>query len=135
MTRRADWRSRLRSYVDDCRRRPIDLGRHDCALFAAGAVEAMTGIDHAADFRGSYGTMAGGLRRVRKAGYIDHVDMVAALYPEIRPAILAQVGDIAVVDGEGAPALGIVGGARVFVLRPAGMVTLDLTAIQRAFRV
>lgn len=133
--RRADWRERLRSYVDDCRRRPLREGTHDCALFAAGAVHAMTGVDHAEGFRGAYASLAGGLRRVRKAGYIDHVDMVAALYPEIRPAILAQVGDIAVVEGEGGPSLGIVGGPRVFVLRPAGLVTLDLTTIQRAFRV
>jgi len=135
MTRRPDWRVRLSSYIDDCRRRPMDLGRHDCALFAAGAVRAMTGTDHADGLRGTYGTMAGGLRRVRKAGYIDHVDMVAGLFTEVRPAIMAQIGDIAVVEGEGAPSLGIVGGPRIFVLRPAGLVTLDLAVIQRAFRV
>lgn len=63
MTRCEDWHARLAAYVFDAGRTPFAYGSHDCALFAAGAVEAMTGTDLAAGWRGIYRTLAGASRR------------------------------------------------------------------------
>jgi hypothetical protein len=128
------WRNRLKSYASASAREPFAYGRHDCALFAAGAVEAMTGHDPAADWRGRYTTLLGGLRVIRKSGHDDHIAAAAAWFAEIPPA-KAQVGDLAVVAGDDGPALGVVAGPHVWVLRPDGLGTVPLTMAERAFRV
>lgn len=49
-----DWQDRLTTYLDRCRDEPFYWGKHDCALFAAGAVKAITGVDVAKGVSGSY---------------------------------------------------------------------------------
>lgn len=135
MTRQPDWRVRLASYLAAVAAKPFAPGEHDCALFAAGAVTAMTGVDLAADWRGAYASLPAGLRALRKAGFDDHIALVARQFKPIHPAF-AQVGDIAVLEGDdGFAALGIVQGERIYVLRPDGIATLPLTDAKEAFRV
>ena len=134
-TRRPDWRVRLSDYLALVAPAAFRPGQHDCAMFAAGAVEAMTGKDPAADLRGTYRSLAAGQAALVAAGYADQVAFVADLFPEI-PAAMAAVGDLAVMDGEGAGmALGVVQGAAVYVLRPSGLALVNRLHIQRAFRV
>lgn len=127
-------RKALIAYVADAARRPFVWGKHDCALFAAGAVKAQTGRDPARGLRGRYRSAAGAMKHLRKLGHEDLGDLVAAQFQEIKPAF-AQVGDIAVVDGDGMAALGIVQGERIYVLRPDGLGLVPLTTARRAFRV
>lgn len=128
-----DWKARLTDYLTQCARQPYVLGRHDCALFAAGAVEAVCGIDPAAAWRGQYITKSAGLRLVRKAGHADHVAVSAAQLEEIAPPF-AAAGDIAVMTCEGAQLLGVVQGEGVYVLRRAGLGIVPRAMMQRAFR-
>ena len=116
-----DWRPRLFGFIAATVRRPLVPGQHDCALFAAGAVEAMTGTDVAADWRGRYDSFNAGLKALRKAGFKDHVALVAAHLEEVPPAF-AQVGDIGAIllPGE-LPALGIFTGGELAVLRETGL--------------
>lgn len=141
MTRHTDWRTRLLAYVSDCAARPFAAGRHDCALFAAGAVEAMTGRDLAAEWRGRYRSIGGGLRLLARAGHADQVAFAAHLLPEWLDTagapwpLRAEVGDVAAVEGDGGrPALGIVQGPGIYVLQEGGLATLPLILAQRAFR-
>lgn len=46
------WEMRLDALLYSRRRTPFQWGIHDCALFAADAVLAVTGLDHAAELRG-----------------------------------------------------------------------------------
>ena len=109
MTRLPDWRARLNRYVADSARQEFRLGRMDCALFAAGAVEAMTGEDPARDLRGRYRRVADGER---------------------------LLGDLAEVeDLNGRPALGVVQGERVYVRMPRALGTIPLLSARRAFKV
>ena len=55
----ADWPMRLAAHLDAARAAPFAWGRHDCALFAAHGVRAMTGADLGAWFAGRYGDAAG----------------------------------------------------------------------------
>jgi hypothetical protein len=134
MNRLPSWRTRLGLYLAEAARTPFAEGRHDCALFAAGAVLAMTGMDPAAPFRGRYRTTRGGLRVLRRAGYRDHLALAVAHLEEVPPSF-ARVGDLAAVQGADGPALGVVQGERIYVLRPEGMATVSLLQAMRAWRV
>lgn len=123
MTRRADWQRRLREYLAERARTPFAWGRHDCALFTAGAVAAMTGTDPARGMRG-YRTAAGGAKKLRAAGHADHVAAARALLP---PADRPRPGDVAVVAlADGERALGIVQGTHVYVAAPVGWALVPL---------
>lgn len=129
-----DWQQRLTAYLHGIARLPLEYGRHDCALFAAGAVLAMTGVDFAADWRGRYTTRRGGLRIMRRSGYHDHVAFVRATFPPVAVA-MALPGDLAVLDGADGPSLGVVQGPSVYVLHPAGHLgVMPLTEAVEAFR-
>jgi len=150
MGRVIGWQARLVTYMADCRARPFAPGRHDCALFAAGAVQAMTGHDPAATWRGRYQTQAGGLRLLRRAGHDDHIVLAATLFAEI-PVMVAGPGDLAVIETEDSPALGpefdpafgpalgpalgVMQGAAIYVLGPGGLGLMPRNAATRAFRV
>lgn len=138
MTRKTEgWQHRLTTYLASIAARPFEAGKLDCALFTAGAVQAMTGVDHARGWRGKYRSLAKGLKALEAAGHADHVALTASLYPEV-PPIMAQVGDIAVVQSDGAEdvqALGIVQGPSIYVMSRAGLTLAPLTAATRAFRV
>jgi len=134
MRRLPDWNQRLAAYVAECGRRPFEPGAHDCALFAAGAVEAMTGEDPAAEFRGRYASLAEGLRALREAGIEDHVAAAAAALPEIAVRD-ARPGDLAAVRTPEGLALGVVQGPRVYVARAAGVGLAPIDMAERAFRV
>lgn len=135
MTRLPDWKPRLVAYMRDTQiERRHATTEPDCALFVAGAVLAMTGIDPAAAWRDRYPTVAAGQKLLRREGFADHVDLVASRLPEIPPA-LAQVGDIAVIEADRLDCLGIVQGPRIYVLGHTGVSTVPLTSASRAFKV
>lgn len=132
--RLSDWRQRLISYLHAARKKPFVYGQHDCTLFAADAVQAMTGADHGAKYRGKYKTLSGGLRLLKKSGFEDNIAFVASILTEC-PAIMAQPGDVAVIDAPDGPALGIVQGESVYAVSQSGLALVPLTAARRAFRV
>ena len=126
-----DWKPRLTAYLIVCARKPFEEGVHDCALFAAAAVAAVTGADPAAAFRGRYQTTKAGVQLLRRAGFADHVALAESLFVEVHPAF-ATPGDLAVVAAEDGPALGIVQGEAIYLLTRQG---LGLTPIAQALRI
>lgn len=130
LARLPDWRPRLVAYLDGVRARPFAYGQHDCALFAAGAVEAMTGTDLAAEYRGRYGSLKEGLKLV-KGG---HLAILRAHLRPVAPAF-AQVGDIALIGEVGFPALGLVQGETILVLREDGLGLMPRAAATSAWAV
>jgi len=134
LTRLPDWHARLVAYLAAASRTPFAPGAHDCALFAAGAVQAMTGNDLAEGWRGRYRTLAGGRRVLKREGVADHVALAARHLEEV-PVSWAQPGDVAAVPTADGPALGVVQGASIYVVSAAGLGLVPLTAAARAFRV
>lgn len=136
MKRKKDWRADLMRYVERTACLPFAPGTQDCAVWTAGAVRAMTGTDMAAPYRGNYETLAEGYLLLRRSGYEDAIEIAAENLPSI-PPLQAQVGDVAVVMPEGSnePALGIVQGPFVYVLREDGLGHVPLSDAIRAFRV
>jgi hypothetical protein len=102
MHRLPDWEARLAAYLEPLRLRPFAWGTHDCCIFAAGAVEAITGVDAMAEFRGHYRTRIGSLRALRRFGAGTLEATLDAKFTPIAASI-AQRGDIVMSSG----ALGI----------------------------
>jgi hypothetical protein len=133
--RRPDWQAALTGYLASCAARPFEPGQHDCALFAAGAVAAMTGHDPAAPYRGRYTTILGGQRVLRRDGHADAVALAAALFRARSVGEAAAPGDLAVIDGEGGRALGVVQGAFVYAPGALGLVLVALDPAAIVFEV
>jgi len=139
-----DWRARLSAYFVAVAARPLVYGTHDCALFVAGAVEAMTGVDPAARWRGRYESILEGLDLLGQDdslgenadGERDHIHIVKGLFKRV-PQAFAQVGDIAVVGvaGQNIPALGIFEGQHIAVLREGGLGMIPRETAILAYRV
>lgn len=118
LIRTKGWRGRLATYLAATATVEFRPGAHDCALFAAGAVQAMTGVDPAAAWRGRYTTLVGGLRVIKRDGHGGMLDLVAGLLPATTSP---RAGDIAVLRTPEGPALGIVQGpAGIYAAAPTG---------------
>ncbi|MBM6576338.1 hypothetical protein KCP91_08130 [Microvirga sp. SRT01] len=98
MHRKPDWEARLAAYLDPLRLRAFAWGRHDCCTFAAGAVEAMTGVDPMPEFRGHYTTARGSVRALRRIGRGTLAATLDAKFESVEPS-LAQRGDIIMSSG------------------------------------
>lgn len=87
---------------------------------------AMTGIDLAKGYR-AFKIEANALRKLRAAGYDDHVAFAEAHFPIGD----AEPGNIAVVD----TALGIVQGRMIYVMGPDGLGFLPISAARKFLKV
>lgn len=127
-----DWQTRLTEYLALVSRRQFTEGEHDCARFAAGAVEAMTGDNHGKAY--PHKTIKGALTALKEAGFDSHIDYAASLFRSV-PVAMAQPGDLAVVVGDLGPALGVVQGSMIYVVTKSGLGLVPLTSAQRTFEV
>lgn len=142
MGRPDDWAERLNAAIDAVGRRRFAWGYHDCALAVCDAIQAMTGIDPARDFRGRYATREEAAAALLRWGYPDLEEAAASLafqygFREIRPK-LAQRGDIVMWDDpEVGSALGIVSlDPRIAVFAgPRGLGRVPVWMCTRAWRV
>lgn len=138
--RRNDWAERLARYLSTAARRRFEWGEHDCALFAAGAIQALREVDVANDLR-TYRSEHGAAR-VLAANDCDGVeqiaDKIAAEYGfEEIPVLRAQRGDVVVADLEAGPTLGVVDmtGRRAVFAAEKGLAHLELRYCRRAWRI
>lgn len=134
MMRRKDWRTRLHAEITASQARLFEWGANDCALFAMRCVEAMTGNNQAAPFAGTYKTARGALGVIKRAGHADLAEFAAAYFPAIHPSE-ANTGDVAAVQTDEGPALGIVSRDRIHVMRQDGLGTVSRSDAIVAFRV
>jgi len=58
----------LKTYLDRVAEDPFEWGTHDCALFAAACVAAMTGMDFAETYRGKYNSARGAATALGELG-------------------------------------------------------------------
>lgn len=112
MARRRDWEPRLVAYLAAARDKPHRYGRHDCMIFSAGVVKAVTGRDFARGHRGKYRSAASATRYLRGLGFDSVEAMIDSVLPE-KPVLRAQRGDIVLRD-EGQPGV-CIGGEALFV--------------------
>lgn len=139
LPRRADWPSALCLYIQRRKSTPFAWGSNDCLLFASGAVESMTGVDLAADYRGAYSTARGALRHMRAQGMADLRALCDAHLLARVPNEFAARGDVVAAPGQesivGGLGLGIVFGGYVWMPGPDGAVPMPLSTIHSAWRI
>ncbi len=129
-----DWRARLSDTIEARRRIPFSE-ENNCGLFLADCVEAMTGVDLAANYRGQFRSLAEAIILLRKDGYADLCVFLEKHFDEIPPA-LARAGDVMAFPTEQTGwAGGIVNGERVTVMSEAGLATVSRELATRAFRI
>jgi hypothetical protein len=95
---------------------PYAWGTHDCALFCADGIQAMTGVDIAADFRNTYTDEASALASIAKVtGIANGTVEDAAAYcatkhglTEWKNPLYAQRGDLVIVEHDGTVSAGLV---------------------------
>lgn len=122
----------LSAYIDEVARRPFAPGENDCLLMVAGAVERLTGVDHAADYRGRYSTIEEGKALVGG----DLLGFVASILPEIPEGWRgAHDGDIAAMQHDGDWAFGVIAGPNIYAVTPDGLGVLPRSAALKAFKV
>lgn len=114
--RLSDWQTRLAEYLESSRGLVASGDVELCALFAAGAVEAVTGENPADQFRGKYREVADNLERT-----------IDTLFDAV-PVPLAQTGDIA-FDGE---AIGVVYGPHAMFIAETTGGEVKLAAVPRS---
>jgi len=136
------WEGKLPAYLKRAASTPFAWGSHDCALFAAGWVIEMTGIDFAAPYRG-YKTARGAAGKLKRlAGGELAAAARQALGAPLPSPLLARRGDIAAVtvvteDAGPETVLGVVddSGMWVAVLSQVGLERLPLETATRAWAV
>jgi hypothetical protein len=103
-----DWEARLSALIAARLREPFRWGAHDCALWGADVVAALTGQDFGAAFRGAYDDAEGAARalRVHGAGTV-----VRTFDRHLRrtPPPLARRGDLVRIPRSDAAPLGSLG--------------------------
>jgi len=111
MKRVGDWELALYNYVVSVDGEPFEYGELDCVMFAAGAVDAMTGEDPVANHRNSYKNEIGASKLLHKLAD-GTVEGLLDLHLPTIPIGFARRGDLALFEGS----VGIVmGGFAIFI--------------------
>lgn len=143
MTRKQHWATRaFHAFLSSRRDTPFAWGTNDCALFAADAIEAITGTDIASDFRGKYSDQAGAFATVKAVCGGSTVADAAAYcaekhgLEEWKYPLMAQRGDLVVVENGGTTIAAVVGlSGHVAAMTEDGWVQLPITQVVRAWHV
>lgn len=135
MTRYPNWAVRLDAFLRENARRPFRYGDWDCCLFVASAIEAITGVDVAVEFRGRYASRDEA-RQI--AGSVEAAAVRVAAQFDLRAigACFAQRGDISLVRRGGDASLGLIGlDGDLVVAGGRGLVKIGRGLAKRAWRV
>lgn len=111
MQRLEDWPTRLAEFIEARHERAFSWGESDCCLFVCDVIEAMTGTDPGARWRGIYTSEKGARRVLRDNGGVAGIATLV-LGPPV-PAALAGRGDVVLIDTLYGEALAICLGGQI----------------------
>lgn len=135
MTRQPGWEQRLLALVESARAKPYRLGLHDCAIFAASAIEALTG-SHPIALAGAYASRAAALRFQRQFGASLSAAVTAVLGIPPVGVRMARRGDLLLyVDAAEVQHLGVCLDHRGVLLLEAGLQFPALAHFSGAWRI
>ena len=133
IARLTNWHEALCERIAEDRRRPFAWGEHDCVLWAANVVLAMTGQDLATRYRGRYRNALGASRLIKRLGGMDAI-LCAVLGHPIAP-LYARAGDVGIVENAGADVIAVCVGMDWIAPTASGLGTVPFTAARSAWRV
>lgn len=131
-----DWPSRLFTFIESRRSTPFAWGSNDCMMFTADMVLAITGVDHAADFRGTYSTPEEARAIIEQlTGANDVVGIIDTLFKRV-PVLQARRGDlVASTMQERGATIGVCAGGGCYFVGENGLVQHPLQSCITAWRV
>jgi hypothetical protein len=112
----SSWEEALSEYIATKRDEPFEYGVNDCCLFAAGAVEAITGEDPMPEFRGKYDSLKTSLQVIKDIGAGTLEATMDSKFSEVEIG-QAQRGDLAFLDGS----VGVVMGGFAYFVSDDGL--------------
>lgn len=101
--RRDDWEARLAEVLATAVAQPFAWGIQDCCLFAADCVQALTGIDFADEFRGTYDDAdSAAMRLIAVTGTTEIAIAINEYFkfPRLGNVAFAARGDLALFKNE-----------------------------------
>lgn len=133
MERLEDWPARLVEFIEARRERAFCWAESDCCLFVCDAIEAMTGADPGARWRGLYASERGARRVLRDNGGVAGIATLV-LGAAVPPA-LAGRGDVVLIDTPQGEALALSLGAAVAAQGHAGIEFLSMARAKQAWKI
>jgi hypothetical protein len=137
MTRHKDWEQRLNRCIAEAKTRSFAWGEFDCARWVCEVIEALTGKDCYADFRGSYRSIYSAVRVVKPYGSI--AELAAAVASQFGlveiPLNLAGRGDVVLVHENKYDSLAIVEGLHALGVSERGVVHVPRKFWKKAWQV
>lgn len=119
MNRKLDWQASFAALVASRATVPFAWGTHDCCVWAADAVKAVTGVDFAENFRGTYTDEESAAVVLAQ---FEEVDQLATTYlGEPTTVSFATVGDIILFDFNNGYTLGVCNGRNSLVAGETGL--------------
>jgi hypothetical protein len=112
----AIWEEALSDYISSKRDEPFQYGVNDCCMFAAGAVEAMTGVDPMEEFKGTYSDLRGSIKALKEIGEGDLETTLDSKFEEVAISH-AQRGDLAFFD----ESVGVIMGGFAYFVSDEGL--------------
>ncbi len=128
-----NWPEILNQCIDDARRREFTWGRFDCCMWAADTVEAMTGTDYAAEFRGKYKTIRGAVKALNKRTLKEVMDgkFARTEHPSRGDLVLIPIE----ITGQPIEGIGICAGDKLVMIGDGGLEFLPLSVATAAWAV
>lgn len=119
--RRDDWVEQLWTAIENDAQTPFVWGQHDCCLFAAKVVDAMTDGSFVSQLQAAYQDEAGALQFIADQGGLESaVSGFLGAAKTGRP----QRGDVVMYDGENGETLGICAGSVIVAAGQDGLVNV-----------
>lgn len=142
------WQSLSHKHYIGSRHTPFAWGTHDCCTTVCDHIEAITGVDVYAEFRGTYTDAASAVASIHKitggSTVEDAANYVTAKFsiPELLSPLFAQRADVVLYDhpiegGKTEPTLGIVDltGQYALFTGETGRLRIQLSKCRRAWRI
>jgi len=133
----SNWPRALADYVSAREREPFAWGRHDCILFACGAIDAIIGKDPAHHWRGAYSTALQAARIFKAWGGFE--EMVATIAGaegfDEQPVTMARRGDLVLLQQDRWPAAGVCLGVLSAFVGKEHLIMVKTAACSRSWRV
>ena len=135
MKRREDWPERLFDTIAEWKHRPFAWGTADCCQFMAVCVEAMTGTDPMAEYRGQYEDEASGKAVLKAKGGGSLYNALRRKFGQPIPVPMAKRGDLALAKTNVGPTTFVVLGEEMTGPGDDGLEMVSTAVASRAFRV
>jgi hypothetical protein len=113
--------------------KPFKWGEHDCVLWAANVVAAITGEDYGAEWRGTYDSALSAARLLESLGGAEA--LVTKFLGQPIPVAMANVGDVLLLKQGDWDMLAICNGQTMLAPGPKGLAVHSTLSALKAWKV